>query len=72
MVIGGRAIAGLGIGAASLTVPVYIAETAPPSIREFSHSIVMVRTKRRERAKISLLVISLLFLNQPKSLQPLF
>lgn len=45
MVIGGRAIAGLGIGAASLTVPVYIAETAPPSIREFSHPIVMVRTK---------------------------
>lgn len=29
----GRAIAGLGIGASSLTVPVYIAETAPPSIR---------------------------------------
>ncbi|KAF4463982.1 quinate permease [Fusarium albosuccineum] len=33
MVIGGRAVAGLGIGASSLTVPVYIAETAPPSIR---------------------------------------
>lgn len=33
MLILGRAIAGLGIGAASLTVPVYIAETAPPSIR---------------------------------------
>jgi MFS family permease len=33
MVVGGRAIAGLGIGASSLTVPVYIAETAPPSIR---------------------------------------
>lgn len=29
----GRAIAGLGIGASSLTVPVYISETAPPSIR---------------------------------------
>jgi MFS family permease len=29
----GRAIAGLGIGASSLTVPVYIAEVAPPSIR---------------------------------------
>ena len=29
----GRAIAGLGIGAASLTVPVYISEIAPPSIR---------------------------------------
>lgn len=33
MLIVGRAIAGLGIGAASLTVPVYIAETSPPSIR---------------------------------------
>ncbi|KAF4983961.1 hypothetical protein FZEAL_753 [Fusarium zealandicum] len=33
MIIGGRAVAGLGIGASSLTVPVYIAETAPPSIR---------------------------------------
>jgi MFS family permease len=29
----GRAIAGLGIGASSLIVPVYIAETSPPSIR---------------------------------------
>lgn len=29
----GRAVAGLGIGAASLTVPVYISEIAPPSIR---------------------------------------
>lgn len=33
LIIAGRAIAGLGIGASSLTVPVYIAETAPPSIR---------------------------------------
>lgn len=33
MLIAGRAIAGLGIGASSLIVPVYIAETAPPSIR---------------------------------------
>lgn len=33
MIIGGRAIAGLGIGASSLIVPVYIAETSPPSIR---------------------------------------
>ncbi|RSM11734.1 hypothetical protein CEP52_002912 [Fusarium oligoseptatum] len=33
MVVAGRAVAGLGIGASSLTVPVYIAETAPPSIR---------------------------------------
>lgn len=33
MLIAGRAIAGLGIGAVSLIVPVYIAETAPPSIR---------------------------------------
>lgn len=30
MVIAGRAVAGLGIG---LVVPVYISETAPPSIR---------------------------------------
>jgi len=29
----GRAIAGLGIGASSMVVPVYISETAPPSIR---------------------------------------
>lgn len=33
MIYVGRAVAGLGIGASSLTVPVYIAETAPPSIR---------------------------------------
>jgi MFS family permease len=33
MIVAGRAIAGLGIGAASLIVPVYIAETSPPSIR---------------------------------------
>lgn len=33
MLIVGRAVAGLGIGAASLIVPVYIAETSPPSIR---------------------------------------
>ncbi|THX02269.1 quinate permease [Aureobasidium pullulans] len=33
MVIAGRAVAGLGIGACSLVVPVYISETAPPSIR---------------------------------------
>ncbi|KAK0376799.1 quinate permease [Colletotrichum limetticola] len=33
LVIGGRAIGGLGIGMATMTVPVYIAETSPPSIR---------------------------------------
>ncbi|KAM4061908.1 major facilitator superfamily protein [Hirsutella rhossiliensis] len=33
MLIVGRAVAGLGIGASSLIAPVYIAETAPPSIR---------------------------------------
>ncbi|KND93393.1 Quinate permease [Tolypocladium ophioglossoides CBS 100239] len=33
MLIAGRAIAGLGIGASFLIVPVYIAETSPPSIR---------------------------------------
>lgn len=33
LIISGRAVAGLGIGAVSLVVPVYIAETSPPSIR---------------------------------------
>jgi sugar porter (SP) family MFS transporter len=33
MIVVGRAIAGLGIGAGSMIVPVYIAETSPPSIR---------------------------------------
>lgn len=33
MIIAGRAIAGFGIGSVSLLVPVYIAETSPPSIR---------------------------------------
>ena len=33
LLILGRAIAGLGIGSTSLCVPVYIAETSPPSIR---------------------------------------
>lgn len=33
MIYAGRAIAGLGIGASSMVVPVYISETAPPSIR---------------------------------------
>lgn len=33
MIYAGRAVAGLGMGATSLTVPVYIAETSPPSIR---------------------------------------
>lgn len=33
MIYAGRAVAGLGLGASSLTVPVYISETAPPSIR---------------------------------------
>ncbi|KAF6813906.1 quinate permease [Colletotrichum sojae] len=33
LVIAGRAIGGLGIGMATMTVPVYIAETSPPSIR---------------------------------------
>ncbi|KAI1501411.1 quinate permease [Biscogniauxia marginata] len=31
--IAGRTIGGLGVGSATLTVPVYIAETAPPSVR---------------------------------------
>ncbi|KAI6511035.1 hypothetical protein MCOR13_000720 [Pyricularia oryzae] len=33
LIIAGRAIGGLGIGSASLVVPVYIAETSPPSVR---------------------------------------
>jgi sugar porter (SP) family MFS transporter len=33
LIIAGRAVGGLGIGMATMTVPVYIAETAPPSIR---------------------------------------
>ncbi|PNS16184.1 hypothetical protein CAC42_1947 [Sphaceloma murrayae] len=33
MIIGGRAIAGFGIGAVSLIIPVYISEISPPSIR---------------------------------------
>ncbi|KAF3263360.1 hypothetical protein TWF217_003770 [Orbilia oligospora] len=33
LVYAGRAIAGFGIGSVSLLVPVYIAETSPPSIR---------------------------------------
>lgn len=33
ILIAGRAIGGLGIGMATMTVPVYIAETSPPSIR---------------------------------------
>ncbi|KAL8408636.1 hypothetical protein RB594_007181 [Gaeumannomyces avenae] len=33
VIIAGRAIGGLGIGSASLVVPVYIAETSPPSVR---------------------------------------
>jgi len=33
MIYAGRGIAGLGIGSASLIIPVYIAEIAPPSIR---------------------------------------
>jgi sugar porter (SP) family MFS transporter len=33
LIVAGRAIAGLGIGSTSMCVPVYISETAPPSIR---------------------------------------
>ncbi|KAI1078025.1 sugar transporter [Whalleya microplaca] len=33
MIVFGRAIAGLGVGASTMIVPVYIAETSPPSIR---------------------------------------
>lgn len=33
LIIAGRAVAGLGIGSTSMCVPVYISETAPPSIR---------------------------------------
>lgn len=33
LIYAGRGIAGFGIGSVSLLVPVYIAETSPPSIR---------------------------------------
>ncbi|KAI0007685.1 sugar transporter [Xylariaceae sp. FL0662B] len=33
LIVVGRAIAGLGVGASTMIVPVYIAETSPPSIR---------------------------------------
>ena len=33
MIIVGRALAGLGVGASTLAVPIYISETSPPSIR---------------------------------------
>lgn len=45
MLIVGRAVAGLGIGAGSLIVPVYIAETSPPSIRGRLIGIFEVRTR---------------------------
>ncbi|KFA63351.1 hypothetical protein S40285_01821 [Stachybotrys chlorohalonatus IBT 40285] len=33
LIVVGRAIAGIGIGSSSMCVPIYISETAPPSIR---------------------------------------
>jgi MFS family permease len=33
LIVVGRAIAGLGIGSSSMVVPVYVSESAPPSIR---------------------------------------
>lgn len=33
LIIVGRALAGLGVGASTLAVPIYISETSPPSIR---------------------------------------
>ncbi|KAH8655257.1 general substrate transporter [Xylariales sp. PMI_506] len=33
LIIGGRVLAGFGVGAASMTVPIYISELAPPAIR---------------------------------------
>lgn len=47
LLIAGRAVAGLGIGASSLIVPVYIAETSPPSIRGRLIGIFEVRARRR-------------------------
>jgi MFS family permease len=33
MIIGGRVLAGVGVGACSMVVPIYISELAPPAIR---------------------------------------
>lgn len=33
LIYGGRVLAGIGVGAASMTVPIYISELAPPAIR---------------------------------------
>jgi MFS family permease len=33
LIIGGRVLAGIGIGGASMVVPIYISELAPPAIR---------------------------------------
>jgi len=59
MLIIGRAVAGLGIGASSLIVPVYIAETAPPSIRGRLIGIFEVGMTALYPAGLSLLTICL-------------
>ena len=33
LIYGGRVLAGLGVGGASMVVPIYIAEIAPPAVR---------------------------------------
>lgn len=33
LIIGGRVLAGLGVGACSNMVPIYISELAPPAVR---------------------------------------
>jgi MFS family permease len=33
LIIGGRVLAGIGVGASSMVVPIYISELAPPAIR---------------------------------------
>ncbi len=50
--LAGRLLVGLGVGLASVTVPVYIAECAPPNIRA-TLVTVNVRLKRVSNAQTS-------------------
>lgn len=33
LIMGGRVLAGIGVGGASMVVPIYISEIAPPAVR---------------------------------------